>query len=63
MTFAVAETLLWRDIKLTLTVLAFLAAFYYNFIATGLTFITSLSKLLLMGSVFLFVHGKLPEKM
>ncbi|KAL1532425.1 3beta-hydroxysteroid-dehydrogenase/decarboxylase isoform 2 [Salvia divinorum] len=58
----VAETLLWRDLKLTLTVLAMLAAFYYNFIATGLTFITSLSKLLLLGSVFLFVHGKLPQK-
>ncbi|XP_057799392.1 3beta-hydroxysteroid-dehydrogenase/decarboxylase [Salvia miltiorrhiza] len=58
----VAETLLWRDIKQTLTVLAILAAIYFNFIATGFTFVTSLSKLLLVGSVFLFIQGKLPQK-
>lgn len=60
---AVAETLLWRDIKQTLTVLVVLAAVYFNFVATGFTLITSVSKLLLVASVFLFIHGRLPHKM
>ncbi|KAH6837097.1 3beta-hydroxysteroid-dehydrogenase/decarboxylase isoform 2 [Perilla frutescens var. hirtella] len=58
----VADTLLWRDKKHTLTVLVILAAFYFNFVATGFTLITSVSKLLLLASAFLFVHGKLPQK-
>ncbi|KAI3468335.1 hypothetical protein Pfo_024998 [Paulownia fortunei] len=58
----VADTLLWRDKKQTLTVLLILAAFYFNFIATGYTVITAVSKLLLAASVFLFLHGKLPQK-
>lgn len=62
-TFAVANTLLWRDKKQTLTALLILAAFYFNFVATGLTFITAVSKLLLVVSIFLFIHGKLPQKM
>ncbi|KAL8537003.1 hypothetical protein ACS0TY_012258 [Phlomoides rotata] len=58
----VADTLLWRDKKQTLSVLLILAAFYFNFVATGLTFITAVSKLLLVVTIFLFIHGKLPQK-
>lgn len=60
---AVAEALLWRDKKQTLTILLILAAVYFNFIATGYTIITAVSKLLLVASLFLFIHGKLPQKM
>ncbi|KAK4435777.1 3beta-hydroxysteroid-dehydrogenase/decarboxylase isoform 2 [Sesamum alatum] len=58
----VADTLLWRDKKQTLTVLLILAALYFNFIATGYTVVTAVSNLLLMASVFLLIHGKLPQK-
>ncbi|KAL8063540.1 hypothetical protein ABFX02_01G032600 [Erythranthe guttata] len=58
----VADILLWRDKKQTLTVLLILAAIYFNFIATGYTVITAVSKLLLTTAVFLFIHGKLPQK-
>ncbi|KAG8381904.1 hypothetical protein BUALT_Bualt05G0021300 [Buddleja alternifolia] len=58
----VAETLLWRKKKQTLIVMLILAAFYFNFIATGYTVITAVSGLLLAASVFLFIHGKLPQK-
>ncbi|KAG8375454.1 hypothetical protein BUALT_Bualt10G0101600 [Buddleja alternifolia] len=58
----VADTLLWRDKKQTLIVLMILAAFYFNFIATGYTVITAVSKLLLAASIFLFIHGKLPQR-
>ncbi|XP_030926225.1 3beta-hydroxysteroid-dehydrogenase/decarboxylase-like [Quercus lobata] len=58
----VADTLLWRDKKRTLTALLVLVAIYYNFIASGFTLLTTLSKLLLATSVFLFIHGILPEK-
>nr|POE80290.1 isoform 3 of 3beta-hydroxysteroid-dehydrogenase/decarboxylase isoform 2 [Quercus suber] len=57
-----ADTLLWRDKKRTLTALLVLVAIYYNFIASGFTLLTTLSKLLLATSVFLFIHGILPEK-
>ncbi|KAK6137113.1 hypothetical protein DH2020_029144 [Rehmannia glutinosa] len=57
-----ADTLLWRDKKQTLTVMLILAAFYFNFIATGYTIITAVSKLLLVASVFIFIHGRLPQK-
>ncbi|KAL6524179.1 3beta-hydroxysteroid-dehydrogenase/decarboxylase isoform 2 [Orobanche minor] len=58
----VAHTLLWRDKKHTLTVILVLAAFYVNFIATGYTVITAVSKLLLVASVFIFIQGRLPQK-
>lgn len=58
----VADTLLWKDKKMTLTTLVVLAAIYYNFIASGSTIITALSKLLLVACIFLFVHGILPAK-
>ncbi|KAF3953646.1 hypothetical protein CMV_020926, partial [Castanea mollissima] len=58
----VADTLLWRDKKRTLTALLVLVAIYYNFIASGFTLLTTLSKLLLATTVFLFIHGILPEK-
>ncbi len=60
---AVADILLWKDKKQTLTVMLMLVAFYFNFIATGYTAITAFSKLLLAVSLFLFIQGKLPQKM
>lgn len=62
-TFSVADTLLWRDKKQTLTTLLVLAAIYLNFVAPGYTIITAVSKLLLVASIFLFIHGKSPQKM
>lgn len=59
---AVADVLLWRDKKQTLTTVFILVAIYFNFIAPGYTIITAVSKLLLVVSVFLFIHGILPEK-
>ncbi|CAH9072435.1 unnamed protein product [Cuscuta europaea] len=58
----VADTLLWRDKKQTLTTALALATIYFNFIAVRYTMITAISKLLLMASIFLFIHGKLPHK-
>ncbi|CAA7019649.1 unnamed protein product [Microthlaspi erraticum] len=58
----VADTLLWKDLKKTLIAIFILISIYYNFIATGSTIITALSKALFVSSVFLFVHGILPEK-
>ncbi|KAK2970597.1 hypothetical protein RJ640_011786 [Escallonia rubra] len=58
----VANTLLWRNSKQTLTAVLVLVALYFNFIAPGYTMITAVSKFLLVLSVFLFVHGKLPGK-
>ncbi|KAL3644582.1 3beta-hydroxysteroid-dehydrogenase/decarboxylase isoform 2 [Castilleja foliolosa] len=58
----VADTLLWRDKKHTLLVLLILAAFYFNFIATGYTVLTAVSKLLLVASVLIFIQGRLPQK-
>lgn len=59
----VADTLLWKDKKQTFKALLVLIAIYYNFIVTGSTIITMLSKLLLAASIFVFIHGSLPEKM
>ncbi|KAF7148542.1 hypothetical protein RHSIM_Rhsim03G0017900 [Rhododendron simsii] len=59
---AVADILLWRNKKQTLTTVFILVAVYFNFIAPGYTIITAVSKLLLVVSVFLFIHGILPEK-
>nr|GMD73708.1 3beta-hydroxysteroid-dehydrogenase/ decarboxylase [Ipomoea batatas] len=58
----VADTLLWRDKRQTLITALVLAAIYFNFIAVGYTIITATSKLLLVASIFLFIHGKLPQK-
>ncbi|KAI4379611.1 hypothetical protein MLD38_005887 [Melastoma candidum] len=58
----VADTLLWKDKKTTITALLVLAAIYYTFIASKSTLITALAKTLLVAVVFLFVHGSLPEK-
>ncbi|XAR69450.1 3-beta-hydroxysteroid-4-alpha-carboxylate 3-dehydrogenase (decarboxylating) [Bertholletia excelsa] len=59
----VADILLWRDRKHTLTTICVLIALYFNFIASGYTIVTAVSKLLMVASVFLFIHGILPEKM
>ncbi|XP_020970303.1 3beta-hydroxysteroid-dehydrogenase/decarboxylase [Arachis ipaensis] len=58
----VADTLLWKDRKRTITTLLVLIAIYLSFIAPGNTFITALSKLLLFVLIFLFIHGILPAK-
>ncbi|KAM7465128.1 hypothetical protein LguiB_012690 [Lonicera macranthoides] len=58
----VADTLLWRDKKQTLITMLVLIAFYFNFVASGYTVITAVSKLLIVASIFLFIHGKLPGK-
>ncbi|XP_035550663.1 3beta-hydroxysteroid-dehydrogenase/decarboxylase isoform X2 [Juglans regia] len=58
----VADMLLWRDKRQTLTALLLLVAIYYNFIASGFILLSGLSKLLLATSIFLFIHGILPEK-
>ncbi|XP_024022688.1 3beta-hydroxysteroid-dehydrogenase/decarboxylase [Morus notabilis] len=59
----VADTLLWKDRKQTVITLILLIAIYFNLIASGFTIITALSKLLLVISVFLFIHGNLPGKL
>jgi sterol-4alpha-carboxylate 3-dehydrogenase (decarboxylating) len=59
----VADVLLWRDEKQTLVVVLVLTAFYVNFIASGYTLITALSKILMVASIFLFIHGRLPSKL
>ncbi|XP_055803173.1 3beta-hydroxysteroid-dehydrogenase/decarboxylase-like isoform X1 [Solanum dulcamara] len=58
----VADTLLWRNKKQTLTAALVLAAIYFNFIASGFTMITSVSTILLVASIFLFIHGRLPQR-
>ncbi|KAF5748373.1 hypothetical protein HS088_TW04G00326 [Tripterygium wilfordii] len=58
----VADTLLWKDTKKTLIALLVLVGIYYNFIATQSTIITVLLKLFLLASIFLFIHGSLPDK-
>ncbi|KAF9588067.1 hypothetical protein IFM89_007308 [Coptis chinensis] len=58
----IANTLLWKDKKQTLTAVVVLIAFYSYFIASGYTIITAVSQILLMATLFLFVHGILPAK-
>ncbi|XP_039051220.1 3beta-hydroxysteroid-dehydrogenase/decarboxylase-like [Hibiscus syriacus] len=60
---AVADTLLWKNKRQTLAVLLALVAIYYNFIASGATIITAVSKLLLLSLFLLFIHGSLPNRM
>ncbi|OMO67041.1 3-beta hydroxysteroid dehydrogenase/isomerase [Corchorus capsularis] len=57
----VADTLLWKNKRQTITVLLVLVAIYYNFIASGSTIVTAISKLLLVSIIFLFIHGSLPN--
>lgn len=61
--FTVADALLWRDKKQTVIMLLVLAAIYFNFIASGHTIITAVSRLLLAAVVFLFINGRLPDKL
>uniref|UniRef100_A0A7N0VCL2 Reticulon-like protein n=1 Tax=Kalanchoe fedtschenkoi TaxID=63787 RepID=A0A7N0VCL2_KALFE len=58
----VADTLLWKNKKRTLMALFILIALYHNLIAPGYTIITTASKVLLVGSIFLLIHGCLPER-
>ncbi|GAY37535.1 hypothetical protein CUMW_029740 [Citrus unshiu] len=58
----VADTLLWKDKKRTLTAVLILVAIYYIFIVPGYTIITAFSKLLLLMLIFLVIHSFLPEK-
>ncbi|KMT00748.1 hypothetical protein BVRB_9g220310 isoform C [Beta vulgaris subsp. vulgaris] len=37
-------------------------AFYYNFIASGYTIVATISKLILLAAVFLYIHANMPEK-
>lgn len=59
---SVANTLLWKDKKQTLTTVLLLAAIYYYFFASGYTLITAMAKLLSLSALFLYVHGMLPTK-
>ena len=61
--FAVAEILLWRNKKLTFDVILALFAFYDNFVIPGYNMITAISMVFVMTLVFLFIHGKLPDKL
>ncbi|KAK9146882.1 hypothetical protein Sjap_006785 [Stephania japonica] len=59
----VADTLLWKDKRQTVTSVVVLIAVYFYFIASDYTIITSTTKLFLLATVFLFIHGILPAKM
>ncbi|KAJ0615432.1 putative 3-beta-hydroxysteroid-4-alpha-carboxylate 3-dehydrogenase (decarboxylating) [Helianthus annuus] len=58
----VADILLWRDVKLTVTTQLALFAFYVN-LSPENTMVTSISNVFIMASVFLFIHRKLPDKL
>ncbi|CAE5959546.1 unnamed protein product [Arabidopsis arenosa] len=60
----VTDTIQWK--KQTLIAIVILITLYHNFVATtgsSSFIITALSKVLLVSSIFLFIHGMLPEKM
>nr|GEV74593.1 3-beta hydroxysteroid-dehydrogenase/ decarboxylase-like isoform X1 [Tanacetum cinerariifolium] len=59
----VADILLWRDKKLTFTAMLALIVFYVSFVLPGSTMITAICKILIWSSLFLFVHGKLPNRL
>ncbi|PWA75698.1 3beta-hydroxysteroid-dehydrogenase/decarboxylase isoform 2 [Artemisia annua] len=59
----VADILLWRDNRLTFTAMLALIVFYFSFVLPGSTMITAISKVLMWSSIFLFVHGKLPNSL
>ncbi|KAK9086471.1 hypothetical protein Syun_028865 [Stephania yunnanensis] len=56
----VADALLWKDKRQTITLVVVLIAVY--FIASDYTIITFITKLFLLATVFLFIHGILPAK-
>lgn len=58
----VADILLWKYKKQSFTAALILLAFYYNFIGSGYTMVATVSKLVLMAAVFLYIHANLPEK-
>nr|XP_043615282.1 3beta-hydroxysteroid-dehydrogenase/decarboxylase-like [Erigeron canadensis] len=57
----VADILLWREKRLTFTAMLAFIVFYASFVSHGSTMITAISKVLIWASIFLFVHGKLPN--
>ncbi|EEF46165.1 3beta-hydroxysteroid-dehydrogenase/decarboxylase [Ricinus communis] len=58
----VADTLLWKDKKQTMTTLLILIAIYYYLVTSQSTIITALSKFLIAALVFLLIHANLPER-
>uniref|UniRef100_A0A7N0TKJ9 Reticulon-like protein n=1 Tax=Kalanchoe fedtschenkoi TaxID=63787 RepID=A0A7N0TKJ9_KALFE len=56
-----AEILLWRDEKRTFSCFISLVLLFYWFLLSGRTFVSSLAKLLLLGTIILFVRGILPS--
>ncbi|KAH9619789.1 hypothetical protein KSS87_006629 [Heliosperma pusillum] len=58
----VADVLLWKDEKRSLSTILILLAFYYNFVASGYTMVATICKLLLLVAVFLYIHANLPER-
>ncbi|XP_074334562.1 3beta-hydroxysteroid-dehydrogenase/decarboxylase-like [Apium graveolens] len=58
----VSDILLWRDKRQTLATILVLSAIYFNFVASGYTMITAVSKFLAMASILLFLHGRSPRK-
>ncbi|KAI3513650.1 hypothetical protein L1887_20987 [Cichorium endivia] len=59
----VADILLWRNAKVTIVAMVVLFGFYVNFVLPGHTMITAISKVLIMSSFFLFIHGMFPNKL
>ncbi|KAK9084178.1 hypothetical protein Scep_030649 [Stephania cephalantha] len=57
----VADALLWKDKRQTITLVVVLIAVYF-IIASDYTIITFITKLFLLATVFLFIHGILPAK-
>ncbi|KAG9440234.1 hypothetical protein H6P81_020399 [Aristolochia fimbriata] len=58
----VADTLLWRDKKQSLSAILVLVAFYYFFLASSYTMVTAVSRILLVATLFLFIQSILPAK-
>ncbi|KAK1369363.1 3beta-hydroxysteroid-dehydrogenase/decarboxylase [Heracleum sosnowskyi] len=58
----VSDILLWRDKRQTLATILVFSAIYFNFVASGYTVITAVSKLLSVASILLFLHGRSPRK-
>lgn len=55
-------TLLWKDKKVTLTILLSLVVIYYYAFACRYTTVTAMAKLLSLAAMFLFIHSLLPTK-
>ncbi|GJS39541.1 3-beta hydroxysteroid-dehydrogenase/ decarboxylase-like protein isoform X1 [Tanacetum coccineum] len=60
---SLSEILLWRNMKLTLGAILALFAFYDNFVIRGYNMITAISMVFVMALAFLFIHGKVPDKL